>query len=305
MKDIKGFCKMFDLNIPCHGEFEYYASQFSRLDRWKDLDRLISLYEQAEEEIGDLFEYRMAKIDEIVAFIEGTRAYQDLCDENLLPDYPTTKGFEYQEGKVYMSIDLKKANWQSLKWHDPSFMNELGDTYEDMLRKFGLPEVFLGSKHFRQYIFGNLNPKKQMKMQRVILEHVISSLGEAGLKPVMVKHDEALYEVSPVQWASILEQRGGEVCLVPGTVKRVGSFPEIDVAARIFSVKKVEDYRINRYLSIEGELAHSEPVGCSGHRFFMSLRRDVFEEPYDVRDLWFRIDDRIAIWKVDGLKTEL
>lgn len=306
MKDVMGFCKMFDLNIPCHKEFGYYKSQFARCARWKDLDRLVELYEQAEEQVGDMFSYRMAKIDEIVQFVKGTRAYQDLCDENLLPDYPTTKSFEYQEGKTYLSIDLKKANWQCVKWHDPQFVNELGDTYEDMLGKFGLPEVFLHSKHFRQYIFGNLNPKKQMKMQRVILEHVISSLEAFGLKPAMVKHDEALYEVDLEQAAKVVEQKDLALSIREGVIQKVGNFPAIEAGTKLFSVKRIEDYRINRYLCLNGgEILHSEPVGCSGHRFFMVLRKDVFCEPYDVRDLWFRIDGQLAVWKVDGLKAEL
>lgn len=305
MKDIKGFCKMFDLNIPCHDEFEYYRKQFSRLDRWKDMDMYVSLYEQAEALHEDLFSYRMSKIEEIVSFIEGTRAYQDLCDENLLPDYPVSKGFDYKEGKTYLSIDLKKANWQSVKWHDPAFVDELGDSWESLLDKFGMPEVFKHSKHFRQYVFGCLNPKKQMKMQRVILQHAIESLSSFGLSPVMVKHDEALYEVSLEAAASILEQDASGIRLRKGVLQKPGEFPEVEAGARLFSIKKVEDYRINRYVSLDGSAMHSEPVACSGHRFFMSLKRDVFEEPYDVRDLWFRIDDRIAIWKIEGLKAEL
>jgi hypothetical protein len=28
MRDIKGFCKLFDLSIPEHDEFDYYINQF-------------------------------------------------------------------------------------------------------------------------------------------------------------------------------------------------------------------------------------------------------------------------------------
>lgn len=309
MKDIKGFCKMFDMNIPCDDEFEYYKSQFVRLDRWKEIDRFVTMYEKAEEEIGDLFTYRMAKIDEIVAFIEGTRAYQGLCDENLLPDYPTTKNYEYEEGKIYLSFDLKKANWQSVKWHDPSFVNELGDEYEGILERFGLPEVFWHSKHLRQYIFGFLNPKKQMKMQRVILEHVISAISPFGLKIEFVKHDEVCYSISSHRDAAVLLDICGST-LVPnaGLIREISRapFPKIEVSAKIFRVMKVEDFRINQHICMEsGEVLHSEPVGCDGHRFFMALKKHVFDEPYDIRDLYFRMDGRLAVWKTEKLKLEL
>ena len=309
MRDVMGFCKMFDLNIPSFEEFEYYKSQFARLERWKDLDRYVALYEQAESEIEDMFAYRMSKIDEIVDFVKESRAYQDLCDENLLPDYPTAKSYEYEEGKIYLSIDLKKANWQAVKWHDPMFINELGDRYEDMLDKFGLPEVFKHSKHFRQYIFGNLNPKKQMKMQRVILESVISSMAPFGLKQEFAKHDEVCYSIPSVAAAAdIVVQTDSGLSLKPGILPDFSKtkFPEIEAGVKIFKIEKVEDFRINHYLCPKsGDVLHSEPVGCSGHRFFMALKKYVFGEPYDVRDLYFRIDGQLAMWKIDGLKSSL
>ena len=167
---------MFDLNIASFEDFNYYKEQFSRLERWKGMDELVSLFEKAEEEIEDMFEYRMRKIDEIIDYIKGTRAYNDMVDDNLIPDYPTNKNYEYSEGVNYLSIDLKMANWQAMKKYDPSFVNELGEEYSDLLNKFDVPEVFHRSKHFRQYIFGNLNPKRQIKMQRVLVQDIYNAL---------------------------------------------------------------------------------------------------------------------------------
>ena len=141
MRDIKSFCKMFDLNVASFEDFDYYKCQFSKLERWKNMDELVGLYEKAEEEIEDIFGYRMSKIDEIINFIKGTRAYNDMADENLIPDYPVNKSFEYSEGVKYLSIDLKMANWQAMKKYDPSFINELGETYSELLNKFEVPEV--------------------------------------------------------------------------------------------------------------------------------------------------------------------
>lgn len=290
MKDIKSFCKMFDLNVASFDDFAYYKEQFSRIDRWNNLDELVDLYEKAEAEVGDMFAYRMAKIDEVVAFVKQTRAYNDMADDNLIPDLPTTKSFEYSEGVKYLSIDMKMANWQAMKRYDPSFVNELGDTYSEFLDKFGIPEVFHRSKHFRQYIFGNLNPKRQIKAQRVLLENAISSLSKYGLKIELVKHDEVVYSFDDIRVAREMAK-------------------ELDselFSAKAFSVDLVENFRINNYLCLEtGEVAHSEPVGCSGHRFFMYLKKYIFREPYDIRDLYFRMDGELAIWKTENLKAEL
>ena len=99
------------------------------------MDELISLYEKAEEQIEDIYKYRLEKTEEIINFIKTTRAFNDLNDDTMLPDLPTNKNFEYSEGVKYLSVDIKMANWESLKRYDPSFVNELGDTYSDLLNK--------------------------------------------------------------------------------------------------------------------------------------------------------------------------
>lgn len=281
---------MFDLNVASFEDFDYYKSQFSRLERWKNMDELVALYEKAEEEIEDMFVYRMSKIDEIISFVKGTRAYNDMADENLIPDYPVNKSFEYSEGVNYLSIDLKMANWQSMKKYDPSFINELGETYSELLNKFEVPEVFHRSKHFRQYIFGNLNPKKQMKVQRVLVEDIKNVMSRYGLKIECIKHDEIIYSFEKIEDVrEIIEGLDGD-----------------DFTVRAFTIKKVENFRINQYLCKDsGEILHSEPVGCNGHKFFMYLKKYIFNESYDIRDLYFRMEGELAVWKTDNLNLNL
>ena len=281
---------MFDLNIASFEDFNYYKEQFSRLERWKGMDELVSLFEKAEEEIEDMFEYRMRKIDEIIDYIKGTRAYNDMVDDNLIPDYPTNKNYEYSEGVNYLSIDLKMANWQAMKKYDPSFVNELGEEYSDLLNKFDVPEVFHRSKHFRQYIFGNLNPKRQIKMQRVLVQDIYNALSKYNLKVEFIKNDEIIYSFEKIEDVrEIIEGLDGE-----------------DFTVTPFTIKKVENFRINQYLCKDsGEILHSEPVGCNGHKFFMYLKKYIFNEPYDIRDLYFRMDGELAIWNTEKLKLEL
>ena len=290
MKDIKSFCKMFDLNVPSFEDFHYYKHQFSRLARWKDMDNLIKLYENAENEIEDMFRYRLDKIEEIINYIKTTRAYNDMVDDNLIPDYPINKNYEYLEGVNYLSIDLKMANWQAIKKYDPDFRNELGTNYSDLLNKFDVPEVFHKSKHFRQYIFGNLNPKRQIKMQRVLVQDIFNALSKYNLKVEFIKNDEIIYSFDKIEDVrEIIESLDGE-----------------DFNVKAFTIKKVENFRINQYLCKDnGEILHSEPVGCNGHKFFMYLKKYIFNEPYDVRDLYFRMDGELAIWKTEDLKINL
>mgnify|MGYP001275729776 CR=1 FL=1 len=289
MKDIKGFCKLFDLNVPVYEEFDYYVDQLSKIYRWKNLRELIRLYEKAEEEFGDLFEYRIKKSNELIQFLQNTRAYNELNDDNLIPDYPTTKNFQYDEGIKYLSIDIRMANWVVLKKYDPPFLNELGESYDSLLDKFGIPELFRHSKQFRQYIFGNINPKKQGKAQRVIIEEVISKYRHLGLEIACVKNDEIIYSYTD-----------------DSKIKEILNTIDYNLfKVKLFTVKRIKDFRINLYTDENGNFTHKEMVGCNGNHFFMFLKKYILEEPFDIRDLYFRMDGNIAIWVVNGLNIKL
>ena len=289
MKDVKGFCKLMDISVPEYEHFDYYINQFSKLEKWKNIKDLIKIYEEAEEKYGDLYEFRLKKSNEIINYLKSTRAYNELQDDNLIPDYPTTKNFEYSEDKKYISIDIKKANWIVLKNYDPEFAPELGDSYEDFISKFDVPEIFNHSKQLRQYIFGNINPKRQGKAQRVITQSILNKYNHLNLDIACIKNDEVIYSFESFdQIEEILTTVDREIFKI-----------------KLFTVKRIKDFRINTFLSESGEELYKEMVGCNGNQFFMNLKNHIFEEPLDIRDLYFRMDGSLAIWNVDKLKISL
>ena len=289
MRDVKGFCKLMDISVPEYEHFDYYINQFSKLEKWKNIKKLIKIYEEAEEKYGDLYEYRLKKSNEIIEYLKNTRAYNELQDDNLLPDLPTTKNFEYSEDKKYISIDINKANWVVLKKYDPEFAPELGDSYEDFISKFDVPEIFNHSKQLRQYIFGNINPKKQGKAQRVVTQSILNKYNHLNLDIACIKNDEVIYSFESFnQIEEILTSVDREIFKI-----------------KLFTVKRVQDFRINTFLSESGEELYKEMVGCNGNQFFMNLKNHIFEESLDIRDLYFRMDGSLAIWNVDKLKISL
>ena len=288
MKDIRSFVKLFDLHVPSYEDFDYYKNQYAKLNQWKNIDELVKMYEQAESEIEDIFAYKIDKVDEVVNFLKGTRAYNELNDDNLIPDLPVNKNFEFEMGKKYVSIDLKMANWQVLKKYDPDFLNELGDTYSDLLNKFNIHPIFHQSKHFRQYIFGNVNPKRQVRAQRVMIQDLINALSNHNLKVEFIKWDEVIYSYDDVNQIKFLEEIDSDLFRV-----------------KLFSVKLVDDFRIHTYYDFSDNEIDSEIVGCNGHKYFILLKKWILNEPLDIRDLYFRNDGDLAIWNIDGLKISL
>ena len=289
MRDIKGFCKLFDLSIPEHNEFDYYINQFARLEKFKNIKDMIPFYEKAEEEFGDIFALKIEKSNKIVQFLQSTRALNELNDDNLIPDLPTTKSFQYSEDKKYISIDMRMANWQSLKKYDPEFLNELGDSYVDLLKRFDVPEVFWNSKQFRQYIFGNINPKRQGKSQRLMIQEILDKYSYLNLEIACVKNDEVIYSFESFD----------------DIIQIINEIDSKRFKIKLFTVKRVQDFRINSYMDDSGNFLYKEMIGCNGNSFFLLLKQYIFNEPLDIRDLYFRMDGNLAIWNVDGLKIEL
>jgi hypothetical protein len=100
--------------------------------------------------------------------------------------------------KYFVSIDLKKANFQAMKFHNPYLV--LGfHTYEDMMRHFTNLDYMIQSKYIRQVIFGNMNPKRQIKIQQSLTYQIVNKLLESGIESKAIKMfspDEVVFEVS-------------------------------------------------------------------------------------------------------------
>lgn len=288
MRDPKGFIKLFDLNVPVIEHFDYYINQLSKTQKYKDIKYFLSLYEECESKIHDVYEYRLEKSNEIIEFIKGTNAYNELCYDKNLIDYPTNRSVEYEEGVKYLSIDLRSANWISLKRYDPEHINELGNDYEQFLSKFHLPKVFIHSKYLRQFIFGNVNPKKIIKVQRNIIQEIVRKYQDQ-LQVEGVRNDEVIF--SFIDYSEIKE-----------------IFEEIDhgkFKTKIFTIDRVEDFRIDNHFNVNGELLNREMVGVDGNLFYLKLKQYITNESLDIKDLYFKNNGKKAIWAIDNLKLEL
>lgn len=288
MKDIKGFCKLYDLNIPEFKEFDYYISQYKRIDRWKDMDTLLELFNDLESKVDNVLEYKVAKSNEIIAYIKDTRTYSEMCLENFIKDYPS-KNIEYQDDTFYLSIDINAANWLAIKKYEPPFLKELGETYNDLLDKFEVHDSLKRSKQFRQYIFGNLNPRKQVKVQRSIIEEFITKYNHLELEIAGIKQDEVIYTFSNKDDISEI----------------INTLDTELFKYKIYKVERKEDFRIHYYFNDELEPIHSEIVGCNGNKYFIFLKKYLLKEELDVRDLYFRVDKDLAIWNVENLEKSL
>jgi hypothetical protein len=70
--------------------------------------------------------------------------------------------------KYFISIDMKSANFQSLRLTDPELVLNTS-TWEELVGKFTTYELFGKCKAFRQKVLSYLNQKKQQKIWESIM----------------------------------------------------------------------------------------------------------------------------------------
>lgn len=203
---LKRFIKDYSLPIQVIQEpyFEYFIDLYNPLlDTRKKLDLLKEAVGQFANEEAFLQEYYDIR-DKIITTIETTDIYKqynsmDMSKYNVSnKDYPSTDVFKCPNiGKVFVSIDLKKANFQALKYIDNGLVLNC-NTYEELIGKFTDLEYMKSSKYLRQVIFGNMNPKRQVKVERYIIQQILDFLIENKIINLdnikSVSNDEIVFE---------------------------------------------------------------------------------------------------------------
>ena len=288
MKNPENFVKLFDLNVPKIEYFDYYLLQLSKTQKYKDIIHFSKLFEESEDEILEPYEYRRFKAQEVTEMIQSTNAYNELCYDKQLVDYPTSRNIEYDDDLYYFSIDLRSANWVALKSYDPDHINELGSTYFDFLSKFNLPRVFIESKYLRQFLFSKIDTKKIIKVQRNLIQQVVRDYQDE-LQLEGVRNDEVIFSFKKfTEIKDIFEK-----------------IDKVKYKVKIFKTQKMEDFRIDNLFDISGNLIHKELVGLDSSLFYLNQKKYITGENITLKDLYFRSNGKLAIWYDNNLKIDL
>jgi len=138
----------------------------------------------------------------------------------------------------FYSIDLIKANFQSLLLVEPTIFGGYTD-YVEFAKSRGFNDYMLMSKIIRQILFGNLNPKRQQKIQYHMMNQVAEKLIQAGVDVSSVyslSSDELIFEQGNHQKEAI------EAAIAPLDYKvRVEAFTLRRPFSKPFFVKERDD----------------------------------------------------------------
>ena len=214
------FCK--DCNIPIKifqepyftDRLKLYNPFYNTLERW---DRFVKWLNQYNCEQDYFEEYNKVK-DTAINFIKGSDAYNLFITYDMNKFEIKNKGLPSNSvfkpsnhGKTFISIDMRKANFSSLKHFGDTIGESMFDncySWEDFMYLFTLNEHIVESKYIRQVILGNCNPRRHITYEKYLMDQVVSLLAEKfnGItdidKIVSFTNDEIIYEVNPTIYSS-------------------------------------------------------------------------------------------------------
>jgi len=112
------------------------------------------------------------------------------------------------DGKSFISIDMRKANFSSLQHYDSSIFAS-ASTWEDFIRMYTnnlhiiliyLQNTVLGitlMEYIRQVILGNCNPKRHITYEKYLMDQILSGIEKYNLydKVVFFSNDEIVFEM--------------------------------------------------------------------------------------------------------------
>lgn len=146
--------------------------------------------------------------DKIVTECSTSQAFQDFNAEDMskyaLPSDIVgnvnlyTQQNTDEDDNFYVSFDLKKANFQALKFANPDIVFN-ADTYIDFIEHFTKSEYVKTSKYTRQVIFGKMNPKRTMTVEKFLIYKVYQLIADAIKvwgKPFSMNSDEIIYKLN-------------------------------------------------------------------------------------------------------------
>lgn len=281
IKDINDFAKLLKINIPNRRFFEYYLKTLSRSLEFSDILENANKYAEAEEMVENtygksLHDFRHSIGNKVIDFLKGTAAYS-LINKAELQGLPTNKDFTPDDNKIYVSMDLKHANFQAFKEYDSG--GELPNTYEELLAKFNAPEIIIKSKYFRQVIFGNTNPKRLNLIERYIIER-IKNIMEGNHNIAAVRSDELIFHYNV------------------NLINDINNLVNYPVKYTIFKQTGTEQdgVKIREILNEDLSVKYKKLSGAHGHRFYIYFKRFILNEPICLKDLYFQSDGHLAVW---------
>lgn len=201
------FCK--DCNIPIKIFQEpYFTDRLKLYDRFygtlKKWDVFLNELKKYHCEQDYFEEYNRVK-DVAILDIKNSEAYQRFNEEDMNKYSVTNKNLPNKDifkpsndGKCFISIDMRKANFSSLHHYDSAIFGD-ADLWEEFIGRYTDNRHIINSKYIRQVILGNCNPKRHITYEKYIMDGILTYLTEVYVsieRVVFFSNDEIVIDIS-------------------------------------------------------------------------------------------------------------
>ena len=233
--------------------------------------------------------------------ISQSVAYKNFNNADMNQAFPLVEQIKQQNiyiepnmDKNLISIDLQKANFNCFNLFQ--LKEEINaQSYDEFMRQFTTENYFLNSKMIRQVIFGDLNPSRQQRLQKYIINQLCTKLKQAGCELSSASSDEIIVQNADNRWT-------------PTDIKDIlKDIPENMQFFRVedFSFTKIDkehDFFLKTTITPEGE-EKIEFKNVPGHLFAQVYKKHFSLAPHDY-DMLFYHEGFLAQFK-DPLFAEV
>ena len=166
--------------------------------------KYLSLMETVRDNFGGnmqkFLEHRHSVKDQILSHILNSEGYKAmLADKSPLEDCKLVVGAnelytEQQDGGLFLSFDMIKANFQALRYVDPSIVRDC-ETWEEFVACFTDVKYLASAKQVRQEVLGKLNGKRLAAIEKYhsneFAKVLVERYGDC-MSPFSIKTDEII-----------------------------------------------------------------------------------------------------------------
>lgn len=161
------FTERLKLYDPFYGTLPNWALFMAELEKYRDEEAYFAEYNQVKENA--------------MQSIKTNEAFLHFNEIDMNQFALKNKGFTSKDvfhpsniGHYFVSIDMKKANFSSLKHYNRDIFG--ADTWEEFIGRFTNSVYMQKSKYIREVILGNCNPKRHITYEKHLMDELLTNL---------------------------------------------------------------------------------------------------------------------------------
>lgn len=200
------FCKDCKIPISVYDEpyfserLELYDKFYNSKEKWNVFLNEVAKYDCDQ----DYFEEYNRVKEQAMSSIKESDAFKRFNNEDMnkffvrYSDLPTKDIYkESNVNKLFISIDMKKANFSALQHYDSNMFGN-SETWEEFIGEYTNNRHIINSKYIRQVVLGNCNPRRQVTYEKYLMGEVLSHIEKYNLKDKVVffSNDEIVFDMS-------------------------------------------------------------------------------------------------------------